>query len=169
MGNFIVRTATGADGLAVEQLLRASYPLLMAAAYDPAVLNPALRLITKANTQLLTSGRYYLAESLEGEVIGCGGWSSECPPGTSAPIETNGHLRHFATHPEWTGRGVGKAIYKQCEAVAVVESIEEFHVFASLNAEDFYFALGFKKVRDVLVQLRAGLAFPSVLMSRKIC
>lgn len=57
-----IRIAGATDASAVRQVLAASYPVLMADAYDDALLARALPLMTQANPRLLGSGTYYLAE-----------------------------------------------------------------------------------------------------------
>ena len=76
MEDHVIRVATLEGQAAVEALLAASYPMLMASSYDQSVLDPTLALITKANPSLLTSGTYYVVEAPDGVVIGCGGWTS---------------------------------------------------------------------------------------------
>jgi len=73
-----VRTAGPADLAAVERVFEASYPALMADAYDGALLARALPLMIRAQPGLLGSGNYHVAEA-EGEIVGCGGWSHEKP------------------------------------------------------------------------------------------
>lgn len=168
MEEFITRVATLEDKAAVEELLIASYPMLMASSYDPDILAPTLALITKANPSLLTSGNYYVVETQDRMVIGCGGWTRETPPGTDEVATGIGHLRHFATHPQWIRRGVGRAIYAQCSAAACAEGISRFEVLSSLNGEEFYSALGFARVGEVFVAIGATISFPSVLMRREL-
>ena len=104
-----VRVSTIDDSASVSSLLRASYPKLMRSAYDPVLLERALPRMTTAQPGLLESCSYYVAESADGEIIGCGGWTRERP--LSTEIEENvGHIRHFGVHPDWTRCGVGKAI-----------------------------------------------------------
>jgi hypothetical protein len=79
VNGYATRIATLDDAAGVDALLQASYPKLMASAYDAVLLAPALELMTKANISLLTSGTYYVAESPGGLVIGCGGWSLARP------------------------------------------------------------------------------------------
>ena len=75
--NFTVRAATPDDSAQISSLLRASYPKLMRSAYDPVLLEKALPRMTVAQPGLLASDSYYVAESGEGEIIGCGGWTRE--------------------------------------------------------------------------------------------
>lgn len=168
MDNYAVRRATLADEAAVSALLRASYPILMRAAYDELALGPALELMTKANPALLASGTFYVAESIDGVIVGCGGWSREPPPGDHKAGPNLGHIRHFATHPEWTNRGIGRAIYDVCEADAQSAGIDCFDCNSALNAEGFYAAVGFDSVRSLDVALGPGVVFPGVLMHRQI-
>ena len=73
-----IRVTLADDVAATERVYRASFPVLMAAAYDSETLARVLPLFTRANPKLLASGTYYLAE-IAGEAIGCGGWSRELP------------------------------------------------------------------------------------------
>ena len=160
-----LRTASLDDAAAIGAVLTASYSLLMRGAYPDDLLESALPRITRANPDLLRSGRYHLAESEDGAAMGCGGWSDR-PPG-SGP-DGHAHIRHFATHPDWTGQGVGRAIYRRCEEEAAAAGFGGFICFSSLNGEPFYAALGFRRVREIRVPMGPGLRFPSVLMVKGI-
>ena len=163
MNDFAARVATLSDAAGVNALLQASYPILMESAYDDVLLAPALKLMTRANPALLTSGTFYIAESRDGLVVGCGGWTLE-RPGSDSVEAMLGHIRHFGTHPDWTNRGIGRAIYRLCEADARSAGITSFECDASLNAEKFYSALGFESIRRRDVELSAGVVLPGVLM-----
>ena len=161
-----LRIATPADTAAVAHVLVHSYPPLMAGAYDPGLLERALPLITRPHPRLLAGGTYYLAEA-DGEAVGCGGWSWECPGGTE--VEPGlAHIRHFATHSGWTGRGIGRALYERSERDARAAGAERFECQASLNGEPFYAALGFARVGPIEVAMPRNVAFPSILMRRAI-
>ena len=160
-----VRAATLDDAAAVGAVLNPSYARLMRGAYPDDMLELALPRITRANPELLESGRYYLAESDEGDAMACGGWSDHAP---GAGPDGHAHIRHFATHPDWTGRGAGRAIYEKCAAEAAAAGFGGFVCFASLNGEGFYAALGFRRVKEIRVPMGPGLRFPSVLMVRRI-
>ncbi len=160
---FMIRPATPADGPAVDALLQASYPELMRAAYEPAVLAPALSHMTRANPALLASGTFYLASSAAGSIIGCGGWTA-VRPGTGEREGGLAHIRHFATHPAWAGKGVGRALFERCAAEAAAAGLHAFECFASLNAEAFYAALGLQRVRRMDLELAPGVRFPVIRM-----
>lgn len=164
---FTIRVAAPEDEPLVSALLSASYPVLMRPSYDKAVLAAALPMITQANPVLLSSGTYYLAEAGPGRAVGCGGWTRS-RPGNGEAVPELGHIRHFATHPDWVRQGIGYAVYKQCEDQARSLGVRRFECYASLNGEQFYKALGFKAVQEIAVPMGQDLRFPSILMERSI-
>lgn len=167
MSAFITRIATSQDGAQINTLMMASYCELMTTHYQPDTLELALPLMTKANPSLLRSGTYYIAETIDRTIVGCGGWTMK-RPGTGEVAEGHGHLRHFATHPGFTGKGIGRAIYKICETQAKRAGIDRLECYANLNAQHFYKALGFEPFEEVQVHLRSNVTFASMRMTRGI-
>jgi N-acetylglutamate synthase-like GNAT family acetyltransferase len=164
---FAVRLASQADAPAVSHLLQASYPALMADSYEPEVLKVALTRMTNAKPVLLDSGTFYVAHTNSDQVIGCGGWSLD-RPGSSETIRHLGHIRHFATHPNWLRHGVGRQIFSRIETQAALAEVREFQCFSSLNAIPFYAALGFSVQCHTQVAMGADFNFPVALMRRSI-
>lgn len=162
-----LRVATLEDADAVAAVLGPSYTLLMAAGYPPGLLAPALPAITRANPGLLSSGRYYLVESEAGDPAGCGGWSAD-PPGRRDEDPERAHIRHFATHPAWTRRGIGRLLYERCAADARAAGFTLFEAWASLNGESFYAALGFRRLGLIPTPMPGGVVLPAVRMERPI-
>ncbi|GJD63816.1 GNAT family N-acetyltransferase [Methylobacterium frigidaeris] len=151
------------DGDAVTAVLAASYPVLMAASYEADTLTWALPLMVRANPALLASGRFHLAEVPDG-IVGVGGWTPE-RPGTGEIEPGLGHVRHFAVHPAWIGRGVGRRVFAACRSQAQGGGVSAFECYASLNAEPFYRALGFREFGRREIPLGGGaVGFPAVLM-----
>ena len=156
------RPARSEDAPEVTRLLALSYARLMAGAYEASLLAAAVPLIAVANPSLLASGRYFLAFTGAGDLAGCGGWSLERPWGEAEP--GLGHVRHFAVHPDHLGRGIGRALFEVSAAQARQAGVTRMECYASLNAEGFYRALGFRTVRPISVELRPGLVFPALEM-----
>ena len=146
-------------------LTKSSYGTLMSAAYDRDLLDQVLPIICRANPRLLASQTYFLAVADDGDVIGSGGWSRE-RPGTQKIEPGVGHIRHFATHPDWACRGVGRAIFERCANEAKSASVARLECYSSLNAVDFYAKLGFKAVRPMRVSLNDEHAMPVLLMEK---
>jgi N-acetylglutamate synthase-like GNAT family acetyltransferase len=165
--DYELRVATLEDAVAVDRLLQVSYAKLMATSYDEESLAPALKLLTKANPSLLGSGTYYLAELPTGFLVGCGGWTLE-RPGTGSIEPRVGHVRHFAVHPDWTRRGIGRAIFNSCERAAREAGVRTLECYSSLNAEKFYRSLDFKRIRWMDIELQPHVVLRTVLMRRDL-
>ena len=163
--HIVVRVAGPDDAERVGAVLSASYPSLMAPGYAADVLARALPLMVRANPTLLRSGTYYLAEATDGAVAGCGGWTLERPGAVSAPIDSKlGHIRHFATHPDWIRRGIGRSLFDRCVADARVIGVQCFECYSSLVAEPFYSVLGFATVEPMTLEMGPGITIPGVRM-----
>jgi GNAT superfamily N-acetyltransferase len=164
---FSPRIAEPTDFEVVSRLLFESYSSLLAADYDSEILSRALPYLTKANPTLLASGTYYVVEREPNRLVGCGGWTA-AEPGSGTVIEGEAHVRHVATHPDWVRRGVGTSVLARCFSDAKSRGIHKLHCLSTLNAECFYRAAGFIKVRPIDVRMGPSLSFPGTLMSRKI-
>ncbi len=162
-----IRTATIDDQAGVTQVLEASYPALMEQAYDKEILAAALPVMTVSQPALLSSGTYYVAETSDGTIVGCGGWSKE-RPGSNEIRPRLGHVRHFGVDPNWTRQGIGLSIYRRCVADAKAAGIDRLECYSSLNGESFYLALGFKSLGTIDLPMSEGVLLPSVRMLAKI-
>ena len=159
----LVRPAHSGDAEEVSVLLAATYPVLLRDAYSAEVLASALPLVTKSNPRLLSSGNFHVAESDNGEIIGCGGWSFE-RPGSGEVVAGVGYIRHFATHPEWIRRGVGRALLLRCIAQAAAAGLGILECHSSLVAEGFYRSQGFVPVEKIDMEFASKVRFPGILM-----
>ena len=162
-----VRVSTLDDEAPISSLLRASDPRLMCSAYEAELLEQVLPRMTVAQPGLLQSGSYYVAETSDGAIIGCGGWTKE-RPGTSEIKAKVGHIRHFGVHPDWTRCGVGKAIYGQCKLDTRKAGLTRLECYSSLNGEAFYSALGFRRLALIEIDIFDGVRFPRVHMVASI-
>ena len=162
-----IRIASPRDRDSVTTLLRMSYPTLMRHAYELSILEAALPSMTVAQPTLLQSGSYYVAETAKESIVGCGGWTRE-RPGTREISPGVGHIRHFGVHPEWTRRGVGRAIYDRCRTDAKTAGLKRLECYSSLNGEAFYAAVGFESLDRMDVAMPDDVDFPSVHMVAEI-
>lgn len=167
MLTIIIRPATPEDASAVEAVSKASYGHHFPAVYDAEVLRSVLPVITKASPTLLHSGHFFVAETAEGEVVGCGGWSEE-RPGTRETDGETGHLRHFAVAPSAGSAGVGRQIFETCRQQVQDAGLSRLEVWSSLNAARFYARMGFAETGPRTVMIAGTLPFPSIEMHRNI-
>ncbi len=159
-----MRAADGGDRAALERLIGDCYSAVYPGWYGKDVLGLAMPAMLHIDPVLLSSGRYFAA-SFGGALAGCGGWSANAP-GNSASTEKTAHIRHFATHPDFMGKGVGGAILDRCISEASNTGMAQLRCFSSLPAEGFYARHGFQKLDSVNVMLSDGVHFPAVLMER---
>ena len=162
-----LRVATPSDSEAVASVLRPSYTEVWAGAYPAELLARTLPSITRANPKLLASGTYYLVLAPEDRPAGCGGWTPH-PPGAREPDPRRAHIRHFAVHPLFLRRGVGRLLYERCESDARAAGFTAFEAWASLNGQAFYAALGFRPLGRIETPMPGGVRFPAVRMERSI-
>ena len=164
--DIMVRIAGPGDRDAIEMLLEASYYALFKSGYDQPILDAALPIITRANAVLLSSGRFYMTEAGT-FATGCGGWSVE-RPGTGEIESGLGHIRHFAVHPDWLRRGIGRAILQRSVDEARLIGLVRLECNSSLVAVDFYAAHGFQDAGPNVTDLGDNLFLPGRLMLRDI-
>ena len=98
----LVRRASAEDAREINLVLEASYSVMLKGSYDPEALEAFLPHVVTAEAELLASGSFFLA-ICEGQAVACGGWSLRSAEGEQE--EGCGHLRQFAVHPSWAGRG----------------------------------------------------------------
>jgi GNAT superfamily N-acetyltransferase len=161
------RLAVPSDEILVSALLLASYTTLMAKDYDAVVLAAALPRMVRANPSLLCSGTFYVVDAPAASVIGCGGWTLAAP-GTEMEIASLAHLRHFATHPDFTRQGVGRLIYDRCVEAAALAGVTRFQANASLNAVAFYGSVGLRFIRNFELSLGGDVTLPAALMEGEL-
>lgn len=160
-----LRVARPGDLAGVDLLLSRSYPRLLAADYPPSVMVTAVPLVARARPELLASGRYYVLEDAGGRILGAGGYSLAEPRG-DAGAGRLAQIRHVATDPDATRRGIGRAILRRAMAAAVGEGVSGFECLSTRTAVPFYAAMGFVTAGATGVVLAPGIIFPAVRMVR---
>lgn len=168
MRDFIIRAATLDDLGAVDTLLQNTYPALLKQDYPPSVLVTALPRMVKAQTALLGSGTYYVAEDAAGDLLGAGGWTFALPGGARAVDPTRANVRHVVTALTALRRGVGRALMTHAFAEARRQGATWMHCLATRTAVPFYTSVGFETVQDISVPMGPGVEFPSVEMRRDL-
>lgn len=158
-----LRRAELSDLAGIDRLLNRSYPRLLAADYPPSALVLAVPRFARAQPELLTSGRYFVAEDLQGRILGAGGWSRRNPVG--GPVaETTGHVRHVATDPDVVRQGVGRMVMTRVMQEAREAGVRWLDCLSTRTAVPFYQALGFRSTHLQELALGPGISFPLVRM-----
>jgi len=174
----IVRAATVGDVSALNALIDSSVRGLSTDYYTTAQIDAAMDDVFGVDTQLIADGTYYVVDGPAGP-IAAGGWSarrtlfggdqmkgSEDP--MLDPASDAARIRAFFVHPEWTRRGLARALYDTCARAAAAAGYRSFELMATLPGVPLYDALGFAEVERVVLTLRGGVMVPFVRMSRTI-
>ena len=137
----------------------------------------ASRAVMGIDTQLIEDGTYFVVETPEGDVAGCGGWSrrgtmygNDHSPGRDAklldPAVDAARVRAMYTNPAYARRGVGRLVLSLCEAAAA-EGFSQLELVATLSGEPLYGAYGFTPLERIEVSVGA-VAVPAVRMEKHV-
>lgn len=129
------------------------------------------------DSRLIADRGYFLAE-IGGVVAGCGGWSRRATlyggdhsPGRDArlldPATEPARIRAMYTHPDFTRRGVGRAILAACEAAARAAGFGHAELMATLAGVPLYRAAGFAAIEDV-IDSNGAVPVPLVRMGKRL-
>eukprot|EP00434_Breviolum_minutum_P013653 symbB.v1.2.012036.t1/scaffold756.1/size166813/6 len=154
---FSVRVAEASDVPEIDMVLQASYSVLLKGAYEDEVLQAFLPHIIKCEPELLDNKTFFVVTHEPSKIIvACGGWS-QARVGTEEVTEGLGHLRQFAVHPDWAGKGLGKRLFEACQRQAMDVKVLDFECCSSLLAEGFYQRLGLHTIGDKEVHVKEGI------------
>lgn len=77
-----------------------------------------------------------------------------------------GEVIALFVEPLHAGKGIGKLLMRGLEAMAAEEHFNRLYLYSSLNAADFYRAMGFVAVRDDAYAHPSGISLRSLYMER---
>ena len=175
---FALRKATLEDRSALERLIADSARGLSSTDYTASQVEAALGSAFGVDTELIRDGTYFVAEA-EGRLVGCGGWSrratlfgSDAQPGRRSelldPANDSARIRAFFVHPDWTRRGIGRAILERCEAEAQEFGFRSAELLATLPGVPFYRSLGYRGEDRTRHTLHDGITIDFVPMKRSL-
>ena len=128
------------------------------------------------DTQLIEDGTYFLC-TINGEHAGCGGWSYRATlfGGTHSvgrdaarldPAADPARVRAMYTDPDFTRRGVGRAIINKCESAAAAAGFKRTRLAATLSGEPLYRTVGYEPVRNCVAKSSKGVEVPLIEMEK---
>ena len=138
----------------------------------------ASRAVMGIDTQLIDDGTYFVVESPDGDVAGCGGWSrratmygNDHSPGRDTrlldPAVDAARVRAMYTSPSYARRGVGRLVLSLCETAAAAEGFTRLELVATLSGEPLYRAYGFTPLERMDASVSA-VPVPCVRMEKPI-
>jgi GNAT superfamily N-acetyltransferase len=175
---WIPRLATLADVPALEKLIPLSVFELQAPYYSEAQMAAAMGPVFGVDRQLISDGTYFVVEH-ESVIIGCGGWSQRkslfgadsSRDGEDAmlhPSTDPARIRAFFIHPDWSRRGIGRAILSVCESAIIAAGFTCAELVATLAGEPLYRVCGYSEIERAEVPMAGGLTLPVVRMTKQL-
>lgn len=175
---FSLRKAILEDIPTLEQLIAESARALSRQEYTDAQIEAALGTALGVDTELIRDGTYFVAE-VEGEIVGCGGWSrrrtlfgSDRQAGRQSeildPSCDSARIRAFFVRPDWARRGIGRELLVRCEEEALAEGFRSVELMATLPGEKLYKAMGYVGEERVEYALSSGITIEFVPMSKDL-
>ena len=172
----VVRAATRADVPALNNLIAASARALSVGFYTPEQIEAAVTYVFGVDTGLVDDRTYYVVE-VEGQMIGCGGWSRRGalyggdqrpmePAPRLNPATEPARIRAFFVAPGWERRGIGGRLLAECRAAAEAEGFSSFELMATLPGVPLYERFGFREVERVIDRMPSGVLLEFVRMRR---
>lgn len=172
-----LRLATMEDVPALKELIPASVRALSQNHYTPDQIEAAIAEIFGVDTQLISDGTYFLAESA-GHIVGCGGWSkrqtlfgsdaakSATSDGLLDPAKDAARVRAFYVHPNWARRGIGRQVLQRCEDAARRAGFTKLELVATLPGEPLYRALGYVVIEPTVLPMSKGRSLAAYRMGK---
>ena len=102
-------------------------------------------------------GQIRLVAELDGEPVGIG-----------ALFPDKSQLDAVYVLPSAARKGVGTALVREIERIAIERGVKQLHLDASLNAEPFYLAMGYEVVERGEHILNSGQPMPCVRMVKNL-
>jgi len=177
--DFIFRKAKITDSDNLERLIKKSANAINSAYYSKVEIDAALGNAWTVDQQLIFDNTYWIVETLEGVIIGCGGWSkrkllfgkndvlnsldSELIPGVDSA-----RIRAFFVHPDFTRMGIGKRLLEKCEIEARSFGFDSFELVATLSGEKLYSSQGYIPLKSYDVDLGNGITNKVISMYKSL-
>jgi GNAT superfamily N-acetyltransferase len=176
-----LRIARPDDIAPIGTLMQASIRELFPAFYDERQTASAAVHIGRVDPALIDDGTYFVHE-VDGEIVGCGGWSrrgklytgtadQEDPAARDRlldPASEAAHIRAMFVRSDWTRRGLGRAILDAGQDAARAAGFRTLDLMATLPGVPLYRSFGFRDVEPAVLTMPDGVAIDALVMDRPI-
>jgi GNAT superfamily N-acetyltransferase len=174
----VLRKATPDDRAAIAELIAASARGLSRNDYTDRQIESAIETgVFGVDTELIVDGTYYVTE-IDGRLVGCGGWSkrktlfggdrfAKREAEELDPRRDPAKIRAFFVHPEWSRKGIGRAILERCESDARAYGFDSLELMATLPGRKLYEAEGYVTEEEVAYAMDDGVSIELVRMKKR--
>jgi GNAT superfamily N-acetyltransferase len=152
----------------LEALVARSFRQLGAASYSRAQIESALGPAIRVDRGLLEDGTYFAAE-YDGELVGCGGWSSKIATVRDVPLPSpRAEVRAMFVDPDCAGRGVGRALLRAAESAILRAGFDAAYLLATRSGLTFYERAGYRALGEHTLKLPDGAMLELTCMRRQL-
>lgn len=173
-----IRKASLEDRAKIQELIAASARGLSREHYDDAQIEAAIQTMFGVDTDLIDDGTYFVAE-IEGELVGCGGWSrrrtlfggdqyTTRDRGYINPATDPARIRAFFIHPNHARKGIALAILTRCETEAAAHGFRAMELLSTLPGVKFYKACGYTEQGNIDLDLTENVKLRFVPMRKEL-
>ena len=180
----VLRRAVPADAESITALMKASVRSLFPAVYSPEQTAGALIHVAHLDPVLIDDGTYFVhpvrdERSGRREIVAGGGWSRRAKLYSGSgrrdddrrlldPATEPARIRAMFVHPDWTRRGLGRAVLDAGQQAAAAEGFRELILMATRPGVPLYAAFGFVEVEAVQIPMPDGRCLAGSLMTRPV-
>ncbi|WP_260927711.1 GNAT family N-acetyltransferase [Novosphingobium sp. 9] len=127
----------------------------------------------------LVEDRTYFAAEIDGQIVGCGGWSRRATlyggdhsaglrePRLLDPATEAARVRAMYTDPAWVRRGIGSALLAHCEAAAKAEGFTSCELMGTAAGIPLYKVSGYEAIEHI-EDARGGAPVPLIRMRKPL-
>lgn len=163
--SFVIRKATFEDQSEIENLIAESVRGLSRDDYNDQQIELSIKSVFGVDKELIADQTYFVVESEDGRIIGCGGWSKrQTLYGASVyeqsrdsnllnPEIDSAKIRAFFIHPDFARKGIGTAILEACENEAKSFGFKSAEMMATLPGVKLYAVRGYESDQQVKVPI----------------
>jgi GNAT superfamily N-acetyltransferase len=178
--SYSIRKAVPGDRAAIEVLIKESVRGLSREDYDARQIELSIETVFGVDDELIRDGTYFIAETGDGILAGCGGWSRrKTLYGASRyartrdselldPARDAAKIRAFFIHPDHARRGVGTLILEACEREARAEGFRAAEMMATLPGVKLYAARGYTGEEETPVPVGDGVSIVCIKMRKSL-
>ena len=152
----------------VTELIRSSVRELQTGEYTAAQREAALQTVFTVDSRLVADGTYLGAYSVDGSLVGCGGWSfRKTLYGGDAQLERivedrmdpavdAAKIRAIFVHPAYAKRGIGYQLLTAAEDAARAAGFTRFEMGSTLTGLALYVRCGYREMSRFQVPVGSG-------------
>jgi GNAT superfamily N-acetyltransferase len=176
---FTVRKAKLSDQTEIEMLISNSVRGLSKDDYNERQIELSIQSVFGVDTELIDDETYFVAE-VNGQIIGCGGWSKrKTLYGASRyedsrnseelnPKTDSAKIRAFFIHPDFARKGIGTAILEACENAAKSYGFRSAEMMSTLPGVKLYSVCGYTGDEQVKIPVGENVDIICIKMSKNL-